>query len=60
MPRAENDRVVGGHVMHAAKSSLPGLTRQSIIFEKRLAKKMDARVKPAHDDTCIFPHHTTV
>jgi hypothetical protein len=46
--------------MHAAKSSLPGLTRQSIIFEKRLAKKMDARVKPAHDDTCIFPHHTTV
>jgi hypothetical protein len=27
-------------------SSLPGLTRQSII----LAKKMDARVKPAHDE----------
>jgi hypothetical protein len=26
--------------------SLPGSTRQSII----LAKKMDARVKPAHDD----------
>jgi hypothetical protein len=25
-------------------SSLPGLTRQSILFEK-----MDARVKPAHD-----------
>src|SRR5262249_7922793 len=28
-----------------ATSSLPGLTRQSII----LAKKMDARVEPAHD-----------
>jgi hypothetical protein len=27
------------------KSSLPGLTRQSIIFRK----KMDARVKPGHD-----------
>jgi len=27
-------------------ASLPGLTRQSILF----AKKMDARVKPAHDD----------
>jgi len=26
--------------------SLPGLTRQSIFFRK----KMDARVKPAHDD----------
>jgi hypothetical protein len=31
-------------------SSLPGLTRQSIRFSKGLlAKKMDARVKPAHD-----------
>ena len=28
------------------KSSLPGLTRQSIAFRK----KMDARVKPAHDE----------
>jgi hypothetical protein len=27
------------------RSSLPGLTRQSILFRK----KMDARVKPAHD-----------
>jgi hypothetical protein len=26
-------------------SSLPGLTRQSILF-----KKMDARVEPAHDE----------
>src|SRR5262249_1297346 len=31
-------------------SSLPGLTRQSIhLCENLLAKKMDARVKPAHD-----------
>ena len=31
--------------------SLPGLTRQSILFATiLLAKKMDARVKPAHDD----------
>jgi hypothetical protein len=29
--------------------SLPGLTRQSIRFEKTLAKKMDTRVKPAYD-----------
>jgi hypothetical protein len=29
---------------------LPGLTRQSIILRKKIfAKKMDARVKPAHD-----------
>jgi hypothetical protein len=33
-----------------ASSSLPGLTRQSIIFVRVLAKQMDARVKPAHDD----------
>ncbi len=33
--------------------SLPGLTRQSIFFAMSLlAKKMDARVKPAHDDLC--------
>ncbi len=30
--------------------SLPGLTRQSISFAKILAKRMDARVKPAHDE----------
>ena len=30
---------------------MPGLTRQSIFFaKKRLAKKMDPRVKPAGDD----------
>jgi hypothetical protein len=32
--------------------SWPGLTRQSIVLRKKLlAKKMDARVKPAHDET---------
>ncbi|HET7022339.1 MAG TPA: hypothetical protein VFI58_16645, partial [Xanthobacteraceae bacterium] len=30
--------------------SLPGSTRQSIVFVKSSAKKMDARVKPGHDD----------
>ena len=30
-------------------SSLPGLTRQSITLRKSLRKKLDARVKPAHD-----------
>jgi hypothetical protein len=32
-------------------ASLPGLTRQSIILRKSLAKWMDARVTPAHDET---------
>ena len=33
-----------------SRSSLPGLTRQSINLRKSpLTKKMDARVKPAHD-----------
>jgi len=33
------------------RSSLPGLTPQSIDLRKNfLAKKMDARVKPAHDE----------
>jgi len=35
---------------NAIKMSLPGLTRQSICFEKALAKSMDARVKPGHDE----------
>jgi hypothetical protein len=35
-------------------SSLPGLTRQSIIFVSVLARQMDARVKPAHDDQLEF------
>jgi len=33
------------------KLSLPGLTRQSIRFEKILLRRlMDTRVKPAYDD----------
>jgi hypothetical protein len=35
--------------------SLPGSTRQSICFEKALAKKMDARVKPGHDECFWSP-----
>jgi hypothetical protein len=36
---------------HTLCSSLPGLTRQSIDLRKNfLAKKMDARVNPAHDE----------
>ena len=31
-------------------SSLPGLTRQSIIFERLFAKTMDTRIKPAYDE----------
>ena len=39
--------LIGGNLT----SSLPGLTRQSIDLRKNfLAKKMDARVKPAHDE----------
>src|SRR5262249_49324242 len=38
------------------QSSLPGLTRQSINLRKKLlAKKMDARVKPAHDNHGAVP-----
>src|SRR5260370_31401997 len=34
----------------SAQSSLPGLTRQSILFAKKvLTKRMDPRVKPAGD-----------
>jgi hypothetical protein len=32
-------------------SSLPGLTRQSILFERLLRRWMDTRVKPAYDDS---------
>src|ERR1700737_1903747 len=48
-PRSYGERV---RVMGAnLRSSLPGLTRQSIDLRKNfLAKKMDARVKPAHDE----------
>jgi hypothetical protein len=35
----------------AELTSLPGLTRQSILLRKNpLRKKMDTRVKPAHDE----------
>ena len=36
-----------------------GLTRQSICFEKALAKEIDARVKPGHDEcfyAALFKH----
>src|SRR5262249_18611957 len=36
-----------------SRSTLPGLTWQSINFVKLLAKKMDARVKPAHDSQVL-------
>jgi hypothetical protein len=42
------------------KSARPGhcraLTRQSISLEKSLAKQMDARVKPAHDESTKSHH----
>src|SRR5262249_7054248 len=42
-----------------SRSSLPGLTRQSINFcKKPLAKKMDARVKPAHDSRFLGNERT--
>jgi hypothetical protein len=35
---------------------LPGLTRQSIVLEKPFLRRlMDARVKPAHDDSNGVP-----
>jgi hypothetical protein len=38
---------------------LPGLTRQSIPFEKSaLRRLMDARVKPAHDEQNMLTHQT--
>jgi hypothetical protein len=38
----------------SSPSSLPGLTRQSILFSKTIvAKKMDARVRPAHDAVSV-------
>jgi hypothetical protein len=33
----------------ANDSSLPGLTRQSILFERLFRRWMDTRVKPAYD-----------
>jgi len=37
--------------MRRPTPSLPGLTRQSILLRKN--KKMDARVKPAHDGSAM-------
>jgi hypothetical protein len=34
-------------------SSLPGLTRQSIIRKQDCSFMMDARVKPAHDEPFV-------
>src|SRR5437868_10937352 len=48
-----------GFRANAIKMSLPGLTRQSICFEKALAKEIDARVKPGHDEcfcAALFKH----
>ena len=43
-----------------SEPSLPGLTRQSIAFAGRLfAKKMDARVKPGHDERWRTPTRGT-
>jgi hypothetical protein len=41
--------LISGRPADILPASLPGLTRQSIHICKILAKKMDARVKPAHD-----------
>src|SRR5262249_61102575 len=46
--------------MHIHPASLPGLTRQSIHLLKPFAKKMDARVKPGHDDANITSVHLTM
>src|SRR5262250_128194 len=46
--------------MHIHPASLPGLTRQSIHLLKPFAKKMDARVKPGHDDAKITSVHLTM
>jgi hypothetical protein len=45
--------IASGIDAKAVKTSLPGLTRQSIFFEMLLRRLMDARVKPGHDE-CMF------
>jgi hypothetical protein len=51
-PLGEQIGQIGGEAGHAQirPLSLPGLTRQSIHLLKLYAKKMDARVKPGHDE----------
>src|SRR3954451_21701720 len=39
--------------MPHSTTSLPGLTRQSIVLKRVLRRWMDAGVKPAHDETRI-------
>jgi hypothetical protein len=47
---------VGGN---ADKSSLPGLTRQSIFFEKYFLRRwMDARIKSGHDECVLCAHQS--
>jgi hypothetical protein len=41
------------HASKLSSSSLPGLTRQSIVLKILGFFKMDARVKPAHDESII-------
>jgi hypothetical protein len=41
------------------RSSLPGLTRQSIPLKTLLRRLMDARVKPAHDAVSPEPQHAS-
>jgi hypothetical protein len=38
----------------AQNLSLPGLTRQPIVFERLFRKERDARVKPAHDGAILM------
>jgi hypothetical protein len=43
---------------NALRSSLPGLTRQSIRFERSFAKKMYPRIKPgATPEGAVRPAH---
>jgi hypothetical protein len=39
-----------GRAVPKLLASLPGLTRQSIAFREIRFVRMDARVKPAHDE----------
>ena len=46
-----------GRIVSADTSppSLPGLTRQSIVFDRLTRSVMDGRVKPAHDGSYVTP-----
>jgi hypothetical protein len=47
MPRSAMRRLFRRWLRWYLNSSLPGLTRQSIVFERLLRRLMDTRVKPA-------------